>query len=78
MTILIEDLKKNDIIYECEYGRNIEYIVLGNPKYIQEYNGYTIKVKRIIDEKTIEFFQTVHKQYRHYGPKLYKTPQYMV
>lgn len=68
----IKALKKGDIIYECEYGLNVKVEITDEPQ---------------LDDEKIEFIgRNVHTgdlieylltfQYAHYGPKLYKEPQY--
>ena len=80
MSINFDTLKKGDVFYECEYGITVEARVTSN---ISK-NTITIHDKdriqwvwEAVDVKTGEpISYMVTEGLEHYGPRLYKTPQY--
>lgn len=81
-TLRVKDLKKGQIVYECERGENIELVVLEDPEYSEENEGWCCRVWNAravtMDNwgtgKIVDLFQ--REDMPHYGPKLYYTPQY--
>lgn len=70
MRLEIKDIKKNDIFYECESGWNLQFLALTDP--YREDEGWALKARGIRGETL--FY--VRDGYGHYGPKLYREPEY--
>lgn len=72
--VLVEDIEIGDIHYECEYGKNLQVMVLTEP--VRNGKGqWSWKSEDCKTEKEIEYLVTEGAS--HYGPKLYYKPQYM-
>lgn len=74
--IRVKDLKKGQVVYECERGTNMRYTVLEdarrdiNPEQLKD--GHSCRV--LCGEDETELFEAV-KTYG-YGLRLYDSPQY--
>lgn len=68
--IKIKDIKKGDVFYECEYGKNMQFLALTDA-YEQD-EGWAVKGQGIHGE--IEFYS--NSKYPAYHPKLYREAQY--
>lgn len=76
----LKDLKVGNIFYECQYGINIEFEVSEVPVSStvnlmgKERTQWTWKAKT---KKGIEEDFLLTEGLEHYGPKLYRAPQYV-
>jgi hypothetical protein len=77
--IRVRDLKKGDVVYECERGRNLKLECLMDA--FATHDGHKC-VTRVCEPGWVEGmpFNTVElftgRGADHYGPKLYRFPQY--
>lgn len=79
----IRFLEAGDIFYECEYGLNIEAKVIKKPvaEYVEIFSNKPKKLQykwEAVNTKngaTIDYLMT--ESLVHYGPRLYKRPQYI-
>lgn len=73
---IAKNLKKGDILFECDYGSNIEFEVITDPIITEKVDGdITYSWEGLSsDGRTIDYMISTH--YSHYGPKLYLEPQY--
>jgi hypothetical protein len=77
----VKDLKIGDVIYECEYGMNIEVRVVSVPVGSESSDALGKRQQWAwIGENTqtgdrIEYLLT--EGLSHYGPRLYRQPQYI-
>lgn len=76
----VKDLKVGDIIYECEYGTNIEVRVLSTPgrsqatEHLDYRTQWSWKAENTQTGEVIDYLLT--EGLSHYGPRLYRQPQY--
>lgn len=70
---MYKTMKNGDVFYECEYGRNYEFIVVTEPKC--DNNKWTWTAKNTKTDQIVEYLIT--EGYEHYGPRIYSQPQYV-
>ena len=70
----IKALEVGDIIYECDMGYNAEVEILSVPTTGLDSNAYDWEGKNTQSGRIINF--RVTEGFGHYGPKLYREPQY--
>lgn len=70
--IEIKNIKKGDIFYECERGKNIKLIALEDAK--KRHGGWRCMVKNCSGEK-IELFISGKTSYN--GARLFRTPKFL-
>ena len=69
-------IKKDDVFYECEGGRNTKFIALEDAhREIKDMQYWIFKGRRISTGEVINFGS--REGLSHYGPKLYKEPEYV-
>ena len=68
-------LKNNDVFFECECGMNSEYRVTENIKFNDARDAISWKGVNTNTNEIVEFM--IREDYQHYGPKIYKEPQYV-
>lgn len=71
MSIGIKFLKKGDVVWECEYGENLKMVIQEDA--IDTGEGYQA-IGRTASGKDVKLYNAYG--FEHYGPKLYKSPQY--
>ena len=77
----LKDLKVGDVIYECEYGTNIEVRLTSAPTSAESSEALGKRTQwRWTAENTqtgevIDYLLT--EGLSHYGPRLYRQPQYI-
>jgi hypothetical protein len=69
----IKQLKKQDKIWECEYGLNIPLTVITDP--IEKDEGFEVQCENYITKETV--FLYAKEKYEHYGPRIYEYPEYV-
>ncbi len=74
-SLKIGDIKKGDVFYECEAGRNIQMTALGNARKVTSHGskGYALKA-RLEDGELITLFEAFNAGA--YGLRLYKMAMY--
>lgn len=73
----VNDFEIGDIIYECQYGYNIETKVVSKPVEsvgVDEKPAWTWDAVNTQNGEKIEYMLT--EGFSHYGPRLYRQPQY--
>ena len=75
MRLELRDVKKDDLIWECEAGRNLRYVALENCRrvYSEGYFGYACRVR--CDGRELELFEAF--KVGGYGLRLYTAPMYV-
>lgn len=75
MSIHIKELKKGQVVYECEYGQNIRLTVTedGHRKIDENHNGWAATATT---DKGNEIELFVDHKITAYGPRLYDAPAY--
>lgn len=73
--IKIQDLKKGDVVWECEAGMNLCCTIIEDPVHIDEPHaeGWSVKA---LNHKNEEFTMFASDVAPHYGPRLYPEPMY--
>ena len=81
MRIDPRELKMGDIFYECQYGVNLKMNVLTQPiatkinLLTKDTLQWTWEAVNMITNLKVDY--TLTEGFGHYGPKLYKEPQYV-
>jgi len=73
----IVNLNIGDIIYECQYGENIEVRLTSNPVEspgFDDHKQWSWTAENTQNGEVINYLVT--ENLSHYGPRLYRTPQY--
>ena len=72
----LKNIKKGDILYECEAGSNIEFEVIEEPTEIYSDSLEQNQLKWVgkTEKGTVNFLIT--EKLAHYGPKIYRHPIY--
>lgn len=71
-TIDIRDIKRGQVIWECESGQNAALFVLDNTHHTEA--GWTVQTIDILTGKVVQLFSAdVHHPY---APRIYRCPQY--
>lgn len=71
---MYKTLKKDQIFYECQYGKNLEFVVVTEPTCDNGKWEWTARNTK--SNEIINFLIT--EGYEHYGPRIYSQPQYVV
>lgn len=76
--ICVNDIEVGDMMYECEYGRNVKVQVLTKPIRLQKdlNENYKWEWEAVVLDTNEKIFYLVTEGYEHYGPKLYHNPIY--
>lgn len=67
----LQDIKQGDTVYECQYGMNLKLKALTSPE--RHDGGWRIFCETETG-KRVELY--CRDNVGHYGPQLYKEPQY--
>lgn len=73
----VKNLKKGDIVYECQYGQNIRTMLVSAPEGavgVDEKPAWKWQAVNTVTGEEIEYMLT--EGFSHYGPRLYNAPQY--
>ena len=69
-----KEIKKDDVLYECEYGENVKYVALEDAhRKVGDREYWIFKGRRISTGGVINFGSREGFSY----PKLYKEPEYV-
>ncbi len=74
---LVKTLEVDDVIYECEYGTNIEVRIVTKPERSDTGQWTWVGETKIGDSEVSTIDYLITEGYAHYGPKLYTEPQYL-
>jgi hypothetical protein len=72
LSLNIADIKRGDLFWECEGGRDALFIATSDAR--REKNGIGVNGREIPDGNPQHFFE--HDRGGAYGPRLYNLPQY--
>lgn len=76
MRLKIEDIKKGDVFYECEGGKNYKMTAMEDTRHLdateKTFEGWELQAE--CEGNPTRLYVT--KNHEHYGPKLYSEPAY--
>ena len=71
----LKKIKRDDVVYECEHGENVKFIALEDVHQKEgDLEWWEFKARRVSTGEVV--VMGVREGFDHYGPKLYKEPEY--